>query len=414
VRVLVIHDRAEVATVIVELIRQVAPQCPIVDVAGNVVAARDLLQGRWYDLAIIDLTLPIMKGLAETRIEHAAALLEEMFAGDDLRTPGDVIGISRDAVAVAGIRSSIGEHVLALVEEDPDGLWRARLEEKVRYVRNTRRGRLLAARTSYDFDVAIITALDKEAQPYRELLELTPCGEFPGGEEFSFQGLDGYAKRGVLVRVGKSGQAPAASVSQAVISQLRPRLVMMTGFCGGVEERVALGDVAVFASAASWDYGKWVEGADEVPLFKARPDPLNMSVRGIAENLRFLIGRPYRFNVETLDLFRRLVGEAAPEPKVVSVAAGSGVSVVTSEQILSRIVDLNENIHAVDMESYGFYYACLNTTVIRPDFVCIKGVADHCNGKKDSKWHAGCSLLSASLALDVVRGYYDFSGEFDV
>jgi nucleoside phosphorylase len=64
--------------------------------------------------------------------------------------------------------------------------------------------------------------------------------------------------------------------------------------------------------------------------------------------------------------------------------------------------------HAVDMESYGFYYACLHTSVVRPDFICIKGVADHCNGEKDSKWHAPCSLLSASVTLDILRNHYDF------
>lgn len=95
------------------------------------------------------------------------------------------------------------------------------------------------------------------------------------------------------------------------------------------------------------------------------------------------------------------------EPEVKAVTAGSGSAVVTSEIVLSRLVDLNENIYANDMESYGFDHAWLNTSVVRPDFVCIKGVADHCNDDKNSEWHGPCSFLSAGLATDILGNRYD-------
>ena len=403
-RVLVIHDRLDIATAIVEIIKAEVSRAPAVDVAETIVRAREFLQQQSYDLAIVDLTVPVMKGVPNLGFENMAALLTEVFENDDLRPPADIVGISRDAGAVSSIKSSIGEHVLGLILEDPDGRWRELLREEVRYVRNARRGRIQAARTSYDVDVAIITALDKEAQPYEELLELSPCADFHRAREFNFIGIDGGAKRGVLASVGKSGQGPAASLSQALICQLRPRLIMMTGFCGGVKARVALGNVAVFTSAANWDYGKWVGSAEGVPSFQARPDPLNIPVQGVAETLRTLISGKYKFDDAVLGhVFRLLGNSVSAEPTVVSVAAGSGSAVVADERVLSQIVALNENIHAIDMESYGFYYSCLNTNVRPPDFVCIKGVADHCDGEKNSKWHSSCNYLSASLALDVVR-----------
>jgi nucleoside phosphorylase len=411
-RVIIIHDRPEVAAKIREIVNEAPTRCHVVDVARDVFAAKEYLSKNWYELAIIDLTLPIMPGLPETRLEYADALLKEMFAGDVLKTPADVIGISRDTSAVAGIRSAIGQHVLALIEEDPEGLWCRLLRDKVRYVNNSRRGRLLAAKTCHELDVFILTALDKESAPYSDLLELTPSDEVAGGREFTFTARDGHPKRGLLLSVGKSGQAPTASAAQAVISQVRPRLAIMTGFCGGVKARVGLGDVAVFSSAAAWDYGKWIEGArGKRPMFEARPDALNIPVRGVSEVIRKLVADKFRFADPVLNQVVRLSGSAERQLEVACVAAGSGSAVVTSEDVVAKIVGLNENIHAIDMESYAFYYACLNTSVVQPDFVCIKGVADHCNGEKNSKWHAPCSILSATLALEIVRNRYDFPVE---
>ena len=406
-RVLIVHDRSEVATAIQQLIFGEL-RCPI-DVVGDVFAAKDQMRQRAYDLAVIDLTLPVMANLPETRLEYVEALLDEIFEGDELKTPGDLIGISRDGDAVDAIKSSIGQHLLAVISEDPDDAWHRKLIDKVRYLKNSRRGRLLAATSVHEVDAFIVTALDKEFRPYRDLLELRPCDEFTGASEFSFVARDGHAKRGVLISAGRSGQVPSASLAQAVITQLRPRLAIMTGFCGGVAKRIALGDVAMFTSAAAWDYGKWVEGVNgEPPKFLARPDALNIPVGRAAEVVRALADQRRVFSGAALGAATSMLGSLEKEPEAKAVGAGSGSAVVTSEVILSRIVDLNENIHAIDMESYGFYHACLNTSVVRPDFVCIKGVADHCNGDKSSKWHEPCSFLSATLALDLLRNRYDF------
>lgn len=406
-RVLIIHDRTEIAAAIYQLV--VAEADCRIDVVSDVFSAKDRMRDCWYDLAIVDLTLPVMRGLPETRLEYAEALLNEVFEGGELKTPADIIGISQDGESVTAIRTSIGQHVLAVITEDPDGLWRRLLLDKVRYVRNSQRGRLLAASTAYEIDAFIMTALDKEAKPYHELLELSPSDEFDGASDFSFKALDGRLKRGVLISAGNSGQVPSASLAQAVITRLRPRLAIMTGFCGGVAKRVDLGDVAMFVSAAPWDYGKWVEGAEgQPPKFLARADSISIPVAGVAKVVRALADQRLVFSDAVTAKIRRMLGTLDRQLEVKAVAAGSGSAVVTSEVVLSRIIDLNENIHAIDMESYGFYHACRHTSVIRPDFVCIKGVADHCNGEKNSRWHDPCSLLSATLAIEILRNRYDF------
>ncbi len=411
-RALVVHDRETLLSEIAALVgAELGTRC-IVDKATDLVSARDLLARYHYELAVIDLTIPPAPGLADTRLENADWLLQQAFSGM-LNTPADVIAISRDEEAVLGIRNRIGQHVLAVISEDPDKTWRTHLSEKIAYTRNTRRSRLRAANSTFDLDIAIITALDKEVRPYETLLELTPCAEMTGTREFIVNDRDGVVRRGIVTSVGVSGQAPAAAMTQALLGQFRPRTVLMTGFCGGVEGKLDLGDVAVFKSANPWDYGKWADtkSPDGNPVQKylprGTPEPIRDSEFG--RIVRSLLDKDQPFDTSFVERVSTLSGGQITNPKLRGVIAGSGSSVVTSTNLLGRIVDINDGIHAVDMESYGVYLACRRTPAPTPDFLCIKGVADFCNGDKGDALHDACSMASASLAVDIIRRHYDFA-----
>lgn len=410
-RILVVHDRRERLEEIATLaLDQCGARC-VVDRARDMTEGRDRLRQHHYDLAIVDLTIPAATGMPDTGIQNADWLLRSAFEGPDLKTPADVIGISADGDAVRLIRSQIGEHVLAVVTEDPQGSWRSLLSEKLRYVRNTRRSRMLAANSAHDVDVAFITALRKEAMPYDDLLELTPTEDLEGTSDFTLRTNDGTDLRGVLTVVGRAGQAPMAATTQAVLTQFRPRVIIMTGFCGGIRDKIGEGQVAAFTSAAPWDFGKWVEReapGGKVPRFLPRQESVPIPAEKLERIARELDGRSA---VREADVLRRIedasVGRVV-NPTIRAVAAGSGSSVVTSENTLGRIVDANDAVHVIDMESHAFYHTCRNTPVIRPDYLCLKAVADHCNGFKDDALHAICSELSARVAIEIVRERFDF------
>lgn len=162
-----------------------------------------------------------------------------------------------------------------------------------------------------------------------------------------------------------------------------------------------------------WDYGKWIEtkAADGVvtPKFLPRGEPVPVKVGEFAQILRMLLDKGQPFDRAEIDRVNVLSEGKITQPVLRRVAAGSGSSVVTSTNTLGRIVEVNDGIHAVDMESYGFYHACRHTPVPTPDYICIKGVADFCNGEKGDELHAACSRLSAWLAVEIIRKHYDFT-----
>ena len=85
-RVIVIHDRQPIGNEIRSACLDVLGAASNVDLAKDLLEARKLLAERFYDLAIVDLTLPIRHG-RDPSIENAEILFEEIFEGDELHAP---------------------------------------------------------------------------------------------------------------------------------------------------------------------------------------------------------------------------------------------------------------------------------------------------------------------------------------
>lgn len=409
-KVLIVHDREEVAEEISRLIVKLIDERSI-SIIHDYQSARDKLREDFFDLMILDLTLPIEKGDPDPSLRNAQRLLESLLTDPRFRKPGDILGITNDKEALRLVDNSISRFLMATVPEDSDGTWRQTIVEKVEYVRDARRSREIVAWTTHDVDVGIVTALNKEAKPFAGMFELSNTFH-RDVRSFNFRCKDGKLRRGVLLAIGKSGQAPAASMTQELISLFRPRLMIMTGFCGGRQERVDAGDLIAFTTSYAWDYGKWVqekgETKDAVPKFEPRPTPLIVEEDGIDRVIRTVIDRGDPELAELERSVREMSAGKIDGWKVRRAAAGSGSAVVTSEAMLGRIKDIDEDIYAVDMESYGFYLACRQTRMARPDFVCIKSVADFCNGTKDSSLHPACCEISASFAKRLITEEYNF------
>ncbi|MFM6829721.1 MAG: hypothetical protein ACKOVA_05210 [Novosphingobium sp.] len=411
-KILIIHDRDVIGLELKRIAQKTKGSEMGVDYEKDVWTARDKLRANFYDLVVIDLTLPLKFGKTAS-LENTEMLLEEIFAGEEgVKAPADVLGISRDPDVLETVSTTIGQHIMACIREDVDGLWKAAFEAKVRYAIRARTARQLVLNSSHGIDVLIITALDKEAQPYKDIFEFEPSEEFERAKSFTFAGRDSTMRSGILFAIGHAGQPPCGSMTQALLTQFRPKLVIMTGFCGGVADRVNFGDLVAFSSVAAWDYGKWEERDNEdgskTSVFRPRPTPLAIPEGQVRDVIRDLVAEEYKPNAETLAAVSNSSSGKLTSWKLRLKAAGSGSAVVTSLETLGMIVAHDEDIWAIDMESYALYFACRNTPVLRPDFVCIKGVADHCNGEKNSQYHTPCSIASARLAHEIIAHRYKF------
>jgi len=405
--VLIVHDRPKAGEEIRGIVAGICPKS-LVEVVTDASSARERLAANFYDLLILDLTIPIISKKEAVGFQVAEGLLEELVGSPALLSPANVVGITRDEDALYNIQNNIGPHLMAIIAEDVDGRWRQQLGDRVRYVLDSAGARSRALLTNHGLDLLLITALDQEISPYRDFFEMQDYPSIPGVSEFAFTDKDGNARRGACFAIGRAGQPSAASETQGLLCNLRPRLAIMTGFCGGVPGKAELGDILFAELALDWDYGKWKPSEETAKLYP-RPEPVVIR------------------NSRTHRIARKLVADGLPDPMPLKASMAllskgeiinpamrlapfaSGSAVIGDETLLDGIRELNENIGGVDMESYGFYFACEHAHAARPQFICIKAVADACGTQKDDRLHAACSFASAHVAKILATLLWDFT-----
>jgi nucleoside phosphorylase len=410
--VLVIHDREKVAAQIEDLLRETVEGTVMIDVADDQRVAKVFLTDKIYDLVIVDLTIPFFKGKDEPTFQAADLLLRELFEYESFNVPGDVIGITRDDTALQAVENSLGPHLMVTIREDSVGLWKASLADKVRYAFRASRTRSISVNRHHDRDLLIMTAIDKELDPYRQRFELSPIPHFRGAYEFAFM-AGGKARSGVAFSAGRSGQPPAASFAQALITMFRPRLALMSGYCGAVstsddpdKRKVKLGDLILVEASYAWDYGKWTEekeGEETISVFRSRPEPIDVRNSPIHDLVREFMRSDFAKDPVLLAEVSRLSKGAVNDFAMHRGPLASGSAVVTNDRIVEQIRGLNEAMLGVDMESYGFYQAAETTRVVKPQFLCLKSASDFCNGEKGDDLHEACSFISASAAAWLIE-----------
>lgn len=414
-RLIIVHDRDQVVSRIQELISKMNVNIEHIVVCEDTTHAEAILSAENFDLMIMDLTVPRRKGFDTPSIANAEEFLQQVYDYGDLNAPGDVIGISCELEALTSLRDDLGPHFMVMIEEKDDDIWLNQLADRIKYTVKSARSRFTAMSSTNYKDVLIITAIDEEFAPYHDLFELHSSEQFPGVFEFIFNDKAGTARSGVAFSIGNSGQASAASRTQSLVSWYRPKLALMSGFCGGIKGKVEIGDLCCFRSVTAWDYGKWSEGENEssdrrLDNFLPRSRPISVTDTELDLIWRGLVLDGLAFD----DADWRRMTDTWPSPlaetqlRVKSGSAASGSAVVGSRRIASQISQRDGSILVVDMESYGFYEACQNTFVKKPKFLCIKSVADFCDAEKDDQFHAGASFYSSVAVKKIITEKFQF------
>lgn len=406
-KILVVHDRKDVGCEIETIIKATVPDSEVRR-AEDGISAREALQNTIFDLLIMDLTLPHFKG-GKSDYRVAETLLKELFEVASLNVPGDVIGLTMDAEALELVAGSLGPHVMVIIPEDKAGKWKSYLADKVKYAAKAAITRQISVNQHYLYDALILTALDEEFEPYRQYFDFTELKHFDGANEFLFADKIKKIRKGVAYSIGRSGQARAASWAQSLITLYRPKLALMSGFCGGVQGKASFGDLMIFESSYDWDYGKWSEvGEEKKAVFLARANPVSIDGSRAHRMARALNASDFNRNPKLLSKVELASKGSIDRFEVRLKPAASGSAVITNDGIVDQIAGLNEDIRAVDMESYGFYYACRNTEVVKPEFICMKSVSDFCNGEKGDHLHKACSEISAAAVVEFLCNRWDF------
>lgn len=366
-------------------------------IAKDAADATKKLQAHKIDLMLIDVLLPVRSN-AIPRSDSSINLLRQIVEDGIFPTPTHILGVTACEDTRNVVDDQFKELVTNVVHVSPDqNDWKTILQTFVQ--------RLLRSEhenTSFIYDVVILNALRKpELAAIYESWPLNLSDEKLLGSNINYRtgclNLEsGKTLKIACAHLNQMGPVAATHSTEVILRLLKPRVLIMTGICGGFADAVSLGDVVIADSSWDWQAGKWVEGG----VLESASDPKD----GDNE----LVALAETIDDEMQSLYESYKGfKPSKHPTLIPAPMVSGSSVVASDDIQKVFRNQHRKMAAIDMECYGLYYSCANHHGQATKAICIKSVSDLADRTKDDNIQKYCSFISASVALRVIEKYFN-------
>lgn len=359
--------------------------------AEHSVDARKLLSTNFYDLLLLDLILPSRNGAKESA-ETGLDLLRQIMEDGDLPPPRNIVGVTADEQALLAYEQEFRNLTIQILLYDTNqNEWRTSLGFLVSSIKAS-----IANENNFNTDICFITALRDPELVGVLALPINWSAEESLGNGILFQrGIycTGEHKLNLIcAHSTQMGLVAATLVSRLIIEKFKPRLIMMTGICGGIGNTVKLGDLIVAEKSWDWQSGKWLHDGS----FEAAPDQKDASPE--------LIGLARGMIGATNEFYSNYIGDRPKDTSTIVVGPMvSGSAVVESSELHTRFKMQHRKAVAVDMECYGVYFSAFMSPPPIPKFICLKAVSDLSDKDKSDNIQLYCSKLSASIALKIAE-----------
>jgi nucleoside phosphorylase len=248
------------------------------------------------------------------------------------------------------------------------------------------------------FDFVIVCALQEEADAYA-------AAGYPVGKQKVLSGLacrelDIAGQRGVIVTPPRMGLVSCAIISSQAIERFKPRLICMSGICGGVRDKANVYDVIIPEVCHQNDSGKWTATGFEPEIYSVQLDhSLRLKLGEILSSPGFirsirdgvaLSRSEFPDNVEKFDF------------DIFLAPTSSGSSVVARDEMVQSIAGQHRKLSAFEMESFAVYEAA-RLSAEKPLYFSAKSVVDDGGAGKGDRFHRVACLLSAKVVYECIR-----------
>lgn len=406
VNILIVDDNPNKIQAINRVLEPLVTDSIEIVVSNCINSAKRELKKRNFDIMILDIYLPQTFGESPQQ-DGGMRLLKMIKDSKFYSYPRYVISISKYEQSTEIFSASEGKIHTAIFYNEESNEWEEKLrscvEAAVSIVENTIVHRL------YDYDVAVICALEEEAEMIKEaLIEVEKC-QVEYDDDIYYKGFFDTEDRKISVVLSfanQMGMVAATSLATKMINNFAPRYMVMTGIAGGTKpDKMNFGDVVV--AKTSWDYraGKDIRKDDNT-------QHLN-SINALSIDTKLIsycrdLSQDKTSLREIKDSFK--MGEApGTELQLLMGPVVSGASVVTDPEIVKDVLEnQHREVLAIEMEIYGMYYAASWAINPRPKFIALKAISDFADSKKGDKYHKYASYTSAKIFEILAKRYFEY------
>lgn len=378
-KILLIEDEDEkyqsIASVLAEVL---AKTSHLIKRARSFNGAQIELSKLKFDLVIGDLIAPQRDSDSEP-IDIGDQLLEVIEHDSGARFSRWIV-LSRYENAAAGARSSFAKSGVSVISYDDEGSWKRVLSERIRGI---------SGACVYDF--CVVCALSEERSGFGFVENAVV------GDRFRARGLDcqevtidGFV--GLVVVPSRMGLVEAAITSARVVDFFRPKVVAMSGICGGVSSNAGLGDVVLVSQAWNYQSGKIKGGGFS-------PEPTFVS---IPEKVRVVLSQLVESDQYGVSFRRGLVHSDVKTARLLLAPMASGSQVVADSAALDGIAAQHRKVAGIDMEMFGTFSAVSSFYEESAVFFGVKTVVDLADAAKADSLHEYGGIVSARVVSHII------------
>lgn len=264
----------------------------------------------------------------------------------------------------------------------------------------TKRPYVLAQRV----EVCIICALEEEARAVEQEIStrcqvtFTTCVSNNGQLAYRHTIITNVRQEPLtllLFCLTRPGPIATALDVRALLQELQPRFVAMSGICAGDKQHLCLGDIVVAEYAYHYQVGK----IDQDPQGVLIRYPEWVTYGPAKQILRFV--RHFHSWKAPVAEIPRPDQEHKISERVIAAMA-SGMAVQSAEPFL-LLQQHNYKTWALDMETAAFYQTLQEFPQISS--LVVKGVSDYADSSKNDLYHAYAARTSAIYLLCFIQEY---------
>ncbi|WP_315781537.1 MULTISPECIES: response regulator [unclassified Bradyrhizobium] len=395
-RVLIIDDDKDKSTSISEAIDSSlnGNHRYSVTVVSTLADAIRVLSEVLFDLVILDLMLPYLTdGPADSRA--GLELLRQLRSVDGKNRSTPVIGLSAFPDEVAAYREKFDELGVLITKFDSTETWRRSLLRIVEDIDSR-------SETKTPLDFLVVCALEEERQGFR-FTDFTKISEVVvGGLNVHYVYLEGERRYfGGLMRLGQMGLVASTYEATWALNVFHVDIICMSGICAGFSGQTKLGQLVVGSPVWEYQAGKWSENGFEIAPTQI---PLKSQTRAIIDHT--ISKDEFREMLEARIDGNYLRPALRSTPKLAPFVTGSAV--IADARRLAHIEQQHRKIAALDMETFGVYFAAHEAPTNPKHFFSAKCVVDFADTDKNDNLHQyGCAVsarATEALLLELLKG----------
>jgi nucleoside phosphorylase/CheY-like chemotaxis protein len=406
ISILIVEDTSTKAAGIREILNEYPEIKDSIVVAADTNNARRLLDNNKFDLLLLDLVLPNDFG-DEASPENGIDFLKEISLDPNRKRPYHVIGLSGFPDFIDQYSDDFKKNLWYLIEyREDEEEWKDILRNKIEYLLGSKNEINSEINNSFEFDIAIITAIPKELD---KILKL-PCK----WKSKSLNNDDSVYHIGQIEKGNKSirlvaacapqmGMCASSTLSMKLIYNFKPKYLIMSGIAAGIKNEVQLGDILIADQVWDGASGKIRKDSDGGDLFQ--PDPRSKILdEGLKEKiLNIKLFRKY------LDKIRNDYPGVAPNT-ILDIHIGpiaSMPAVIQSNSEIEKIKSRSRKLIGIEMEIYGVFYSASHCRNPKPKVISIKSVSDFANEEKNDSYQDYAAYTSAAFLFELVTNELD-------